>query len=169
MKHWIVVTIMAFGVLFSAQSQGYTWSFQTNPFFSGYGAANIAMVNGKLYEVHVGGAGSTIDVSEYNPESGNWLIVSSVSVANTTSIIRAVSKNGLIYFVAGSTTDMRVYSFDPLSYNTLEISTTPITYASGSTNWVVKTNDSNNGLFILRTANYTNVYLTILLLSELPH
>lgn len=160
MKHWIVVTIMAFGVLFSAQSQGYTWSFQTNPFFSGYGAANIAMVNGTLYEVNVGGAGNTIDISKYDPEAGVWAIASTVSVANSTSIIRAVSKNGLIYFVAGSISDMRVYSYDPISDNTLEISTTPITYASGSTNWVVKTNDSNNGLFILRTANYTNVYLT---------
>lgn len=160
MRHWILLSIVTLGMFFSANAQGYTWSFQTNPAFGGYGAANIVMANGKLYEIHVGSVANTVEVSQYDPEAGAWSIAATTNVPNTTSTIRAVSKNGLIYFVVESAIDFNVYSFNPTSFSTTLLSSTPLTFATGASNWVLKTNDALNELYILRTANYSNVFLS---------
>lgn len=160
MRHWILLTIMTFGVLFSARSQGYTWSFQTNPAFSGYGAANIFMLNGLLYEVNTNAAGNSFDVSAYNPASSSWNILATQSTGNSISTIRTISKNGLIYVFVESTLDFTVYSFDPVSNTTLLLTANPLTFASGANNWVIKSNNSLSGIYLLRAANYTNVFLS---------
>lgn len=159
MRHWILLLVALVGQMTVARAQQNTWSFQNNPNFGGFGAASVIMDNGKLYEFHVGSVANTIDIDFYDPASSTWSIAASISVPNATSSIRTVRKNGLIYFVVQSTLDFRVYSFDPISFNAIELTSTPLTFASGG-NWELKTNDALNGLYILRAANYSNVFLS---------
>lgn len=157
MKHWILLTIMTLGVLFSAQSQGYTWSFQTNPAFGvSSSPAHISMKGGKLYQTYYSSANG-ISVSAFDPHSGQWTPLASTMPANPVNKIQTVFLNNILYIVVGTVMDYKVYSFDPLSNNIQQLSG-PLSVVSPSSNWVLKTDGTN--LFMLRVENYFNVYLT---------
>lgn len=159
MKKLLLITLIAF--LSQASWSQYTWSMMSagtpNPDFTNpMDAMDVVMTNNRLYHVY-DSSGLYTEVAVYNPESGQWTTLASISSTNYTNGIQAALYNGDIYFVQSSYSGMRMNKFS-LSNNTITPLATYYNYSYFGSNWEFKISASG-ALFVANVDNYTSIYL----------